>query len=54
MEISIDEGKITNLRMNNPSYNNLLAFSKAALRENIEDVEVILTSFDICVCEVDK
>jgi NADH-quinone oxidoreductase subunit D len=54
MEISIDEGKITNLRMNNPSYNNLLAFSKAALRENIEDVEVILTSFDVCVCEVDK
>lgn len=54
MEISIDEGKITKLRTKSPSYNNLLAFSRAVLGENVEDVEVILTSFDICVCEVDK
>jgi len=54
MDISLNEGKITELKIRGPSYNSLFAFTKAAIGEEVENVELILRSFDICVCEVDK
>ncbi len=54
MNISVSEGRIAKLSIKGPSYNNLFAFSKAVIGEKLEDIELILASFDICVCEVDK
>ena len=54
MNISVSEGRIAKLSIKGPSYNSLFAFSKAVIGEKLEDIELILASFDICVCEVDK